>query len=368
MNGDDVVGVVGLGTVGSALRRRLQGVGVSVVGVDPDPNTKPDYADLAAVPPSCAALILCVPTPVAEPLRVLLDVVGHVNHLSAWIPQTVIVESTLPPGGALLLRRELRHECGLAYCPERHIPFGGEQNWVRLVSGFEPGSVQAAKRIYTVAGWTTTEGSPGEVELAKLLENAQRAVLIGWAAEFAALAKGLGVDPWEVYRLANTKRVGYLPMSHSAGVGGHCVSTGPQWLPLRGGSVLSAALGWLWEMPKFAAWAICAAGVRNHRLARQVVLVGCGYKPGAVGGPNPPALQLQRELEGRVTVILYDPLIEEYQLSQSVLSAALAGSDVVAIVQPQGVELLNFIVQNARRVVDCCGCIPQPLPANVERL
>jgi UDP-N-acetyl-D-mannosaminuronic acid dehydrogenase len=65
--------------------------------------------------------------------------------------------------------------------------------------------------------------------MTKLTENAFRDVNIAFANELSIVADGMGIDVWEVIRLANRHpRVNIL--SPGPGVGGHCIAVDPWFL------------------------------------------------------------------------------------------------------------------------------------------
>jgi UDP-N-acetyl-D-mannosaminuronic acid dehydrogenase len=73
---------------------------------------------------------------------------------------------------------------------------------------------------------TTTAAA---AEMTKLTENAFRDVNIAFANELSVIAGNLGIDVWEVIRLANRHpRVNIL--SPGPGVGGHCIAVDPWFL------------------------------------------------------------------------------------------------------------------------------------------
>jgi UDP-N-acetyl-D-mannosaminuronic acid dehydrogenase len=63
-------------------------------------------------------------------------------------------------------------------------------------------------------------------EMTKLVENAYRDVNIAFANELSIVADRMGLDVWEVIKLANRHpRVNIL--SPGPGVGGHCIAVDP---------------------------------------------------------------------------------------------------------------------------------------------
>src|SRR5262249_52319272 len=69
-----------------------------------------------------------------------------------------------------------------------------------------------------------------EAEMAKLLENTYRHVNIALVNEMARFSHDLGVDIWDVIRLASTKPFGFQAFSPGPGVGGHCIPIDPNYL------------------------------------------------------------------------------------------------------------------------------------------
>lgn len=160
----------------------------------------------------------------------------------------VILESTSPVGtteqvAALLaqLRPDLKvpgHSSGsadiaIAYCPERVLPGRILVELIendRVIGGITPRCARKALHFYRrfVRGACVTT-TVRAAEMTKLTENAFRDVNIAFANELSILAEGMGVDVWEVIRLANRHpRVNIL--SPGPGVGGHCIAVDPWFL------------------------------------------------------------------------------------------------------------------------------------------
>ena len=66
--------------------------------------------------------------------------------------------------------------------------------------------------------------------MAKILENAYRAVNIGLVNEMALIADKLGLDIWEVIEAAATKPFGFMKFTPGPGLGGHCLPVDPHYL------------------------------------------------------------------------------------------------------------------------------------------
>jgi UDP-N-acetyl-D-mannosaminuronic acid dehydrogenase len=145
---------------------------------------------------------------------------------------TVILESTSPVGTTEQLRdliaaRRPDLKCpgltsetpdlSIAYCPERVLPgkiLEELTNNDRSIGGITPRCARKALTFY------------------KLVENAYRDVNIAFANELSMVADTMGLDVWEVIRLANRHpRVNIL--TPGPGVGGHCIAVDP-WFIVHG--------------------------------------------------------------------------------------------------------------------------------------
>jgi UDP-N-acetyl-D-mannosaminuronic acid dehydrogenase len=157
----------------------------------------------------------------------------------------VILESTVPPGTTLQVSRwiaeerpdlRLPHEhpddpqVYVAHCPERVLPGRIMLELItndRLVGGLTEECARRAAALYRVfcRGEVVLTDAPS-AEMAKLVENSFRDVNIAFANELAEVCEAMGLDVWEVIRLANKHpRVNVL--NPGPGVGGHCIAVDP---------------------------------------------------------------------------------------------------------------------------------------------
>jgi UDP-N-acetyl-D-mannosaminuronic acid dehydrogenase len=164
---------------------------------------------------------------------------------------TVILESTSPVGATEQVRDAiaavrpdlalpgLTHgtpDVAIAYCPERVLPgriLEELTNNDRSIGGVTPRCARKALTFYKrfVRGTCVTTGARS-AEMTKLVENAYRDVNIAFANELSMIADAMGLDVWEVIRLANRHpRVNIL--SPGPGVGGHCIAVDP-WFIVHG--------------------------------------------------------------------------------------------------------------------------------------
>ncbi len=164
---------------------------------------------------------------------------------------TVILESTSPVGTTehlrdLIAARRPDLKCpgltaetpdvSIAYCPERVLPgkileeLAGND---RSIGGITPRCARKALAFYKrfVRGTCVTTDARS-AEMTKLVENAYRDVNIAFANELSMVADTMGLDVWEVIRLANRHpRVNIL--TPGPGVGGHCIAVDP-WFIVHG--------------------------------------------------------------------------------------------------------------------------------------
>lgn len=271
MNSINRVAVIGLGYIGLPTAAILATNGIDVTGVDVSQRTV-DAVNAGEVPfvepdlgvhvsgavsqghlrattetPSAEAYIVAVPTPFnADRTADLSYIEAAARGIAPQLKgeELVILESTSPPGATrhmadyiLALRPDLSLDGAegapvvyFAHCPERVLPGRVMIELVtndRIIGGISPTAAQLAKDLYAVF-------CQGEIlvtddvtaEMAKLVENSYRDVNIAFANELSVISDKLGIDVWELIRLANHHpRVNIL--QPGPGVGGHCIAVDP---------------------------------------------------------------------------------------------------------------------------------------------
>jgi UDP-N-acetyl-D-mannosaminuronic acid dehydrogenase len=200
--------------------------------------------------------VIAVPTPFAKDGRHTPDI-SYVLAAAANVAKVlkpgdaIILESTSPVGTTEAVRdliaadrpdlkmpglTEAIPDVSIAYCPERVLPGRILEELVgndRSVGGITPRCARKALAFYKrfVRGACVTTDARS-AEMTKLVENAYRDVNIGFANELSMVADAMGLDVWEVIRLANRHpRVNIL--SPGPGVGGHCIAVDP-WFIVHG--------------------------------------------------------------------------------------------------------------------------------------
>lgn len=268
------IAVIGLGYIGLPTCAVIAARGVAVVGVDVNaftvaevnagrsPVFEPDLdravADAVAGGtltasldvPTADVFLIAVPTPFVDDHRPDLTAVRAATASIA--PRlrggaVVILESTSPPYTTHRISRWLAearpdlvfpHQGGapdvhVAYCPERVLPGRIMSEMVtndRIVGGLTPRCGERAAEVYrTFCEGEVLVTDATSAEMVKLTENSFRDVNIAFANELASVCEEVGVDVWEVVRLANHHpRVSIL--NPGPGVGGHCIAVDPWFL------------------------------------------------------------------------------------------------------------------------------------------
>jgi len=198
--------------------------------------------------------VIAVPTPFGENHAPDIGYVLKATTTVATVLKagdTVILESTSPVGTTeklaeflAQLRPDLKipghctgtPDVAVAYCPERVLPGRIVVELIdndRCIGGITARCSRKALQFYRrfVRGACVTTTARA-AEMTKLVENAFRDVNIAFANELSVVAEGMGIDVWEVIRLANRHpRVNIL--SPGPGVGGHCIAVDP-WFIVHG--------------------------------------------------------------------------------------------------------------------------------------
>ncbi len=193
--------------------------------------------DAASALASSSEIIVAVGVPVINGIPDLSYIKSAVKTISAHLRngQLVIIRSTVTPGTTRHVLQPILESTGLqaekdfylAYAPERIAEgraFEEFENMPTIIAGVGPKSRQRAKELLSIVTRADLiEASSIEVaEISKVFENISRDVDIAMVNEFSTITKALGIDIFEVIKLANThKRVNLL--TPGPGVGGYCL-------------------------------------------------------------------------------------------------------------------------------------------------
>lgn len=266
------VSMIGLGYIGLPTAAVIASRGMGVVGVDINQYAvdtinqgrihivEPDLEALVhevvrtgklratTTPEAADAFLIAVPTPFKGDHEPDLAYVESAARSIAPVLKKgdlVILESTSPVGATEQMalwfaeaRQDLTfpHQAGenadinLAYCPERVLPGKVIHELVendRVVGGMTRRCADRAAGLYkTFVKGECIITNARTAEMCKLTENSFRDVNIAFANELSLICDELGINVWELIRLANHHpRVRIL--QPGPGVGGHCIAVDP---------------------------------------------------------------------------------------------------------------------------------------------
>jgi len=419
-NKEALIGIVGLGYVGLPLMLRYNAIGYQVLGIDIDEdkvgklNAGESYiehipADKIATArqrgfeattdfqrvSECAALILCVPTPLnkyREP-----DMSFVINTTDALKPylragQVVSLESTTYPGTTeeeLLPRVQERglvvgESIFLVYSPEREDP--GNPNFEtrtipKVIGGHTPACLEVGVALYEQAiDQVVSVSSTKAAEMTKLLENIHRAVNIGLVNEMKVVADRMGIDIFEVVDAAATKPFGFTAYYPGPGLGGHCIPIDPFYLTWKAREYglhtrfieLSGEVNQ--AMPEYVLSKLMDGLNESGKALKgsKVLVLGIAYKKNVDDMRESPSVEIMELIEAKGGVVAYsDPHVpvfpkmreHNFKLKSEALTAEnLANFDAVVLATDHDKFDYELIKQHAKLIVDSRGKYRAPAP------
>jgi len=332
------------------------------------------------------AIIIAVQTPVENATielkylhKACEDVAGAVKEGTL-----VIIESTVPPGTCSKLVRPIFERRGfrdgksffLAYCPERIAPGNSLTEFLnndRIIGYDEPASGKKAIELFT----KVTEGEIHTTDIitaetVKLVENTARDVYIAFANEVSRICSNIGIDAWEVIKLANTHpRVKIL--KPGPGVGGPCLTKDPYMLlqnykddNSRENSIIKYAR-LINDSMYQDVLKLIHSGFSKEFKGKKIAILGTAYKPEVSDARSSPSEKVIRALidEG-FEVWAYDPFCEETfgaKKAKDLVEAINGASCCVFMVghnEFSGIELGQLAKNMSERkfIVDATGVLP----------
>lgn len=268
------ISVIGLGYIGLPTAAMFASRKMEVIGVDVNQRAvdtinkgeihivEPDldmvvhaavhegYLRATTAPEPAEAFLIAVPTPFKgenhEPDLSYIEAASRAIAPVLASGNLVILESTSPVGATEAVAAWLAEarpdltfpqahgegsDIRIAHCPERVLPGKVMQELItndRVIGGMTPRCSEEAVRLYKtfMTGDCVIASGPRVAEMAKLTENSFRDVNIAFANELSIICDKLGMDVWELIRLANRHpRVNML--QPGPGVGGHCIAVDP---------------------------------------------------------------------------------------------------------------------------------------------
>jgi UDP-N-acetyl-D-mannosaminuronic acid dehydrogenase len=383
---DHQVAVIGLGYIGLPTAALLASYGWTVCGVDVSPRVVEtvnaggvhiEERDLdklvhdaitaqtlvaSTEVPTASFYMIAVPTPLGpdnSPDISYVEAAARAIAPKILPGACVIVESTSPVGTTERVAQiisELRPDIvvprdgcdddadiALAYCPERVLPGRIVNELVhndRVIGGVTAACAERAAVLYTsfVKGdclYTTARVA----ETVKLVENSFRDVNIAFANELSMIADVIGVDVWEVIRLANRHpRVNIL--QPGPGVGGHCIAVDP-WFLVAGAPSAARLVRTAREVNDYKA-VHTESKIRALLDAApegKVALLGLAFKPDIDDFRESPALEIAHGLShthgDRILVV--EPFTDE-------LPKAFAGTGATLVTLDAALRQAEIVV------------------------
>jgi UDP-N-acetyl-D-mannosaminuronic acid dehydrogenase len=414
------VSVIGLGYIGLPTAAMFASRKVQVIGVDINQDAvdiinqgrihivEPDldiivhaavtegYLRATTKPEPADAFLIAVPTPFKDDRAPDLTYVKAAAESIAPVlakGNTVILESTSPVGTTEAMiewlaaaRPDLRFpvagadadaiDIHVAYCPERVLPGRVVTELIendRIIGGITPACSQRAAEIYRVFVLGELLFSNARTaEMAKLTENAFRDVNIAFANELSLISDKIGIDVWELIRLANHHpRVNIL--QPGCGVGGHCIAVDPWFIvdktPEQARLIRTAREvndskpEWVRERIRTEVAALVAAGKAEQDI--KVAVLGLAFKPDIDDLRESPALHIAEKIaaDSRTQLMLSEPNVEALPASLSALplvspAEAIASADVIAVLVKHRpfVELAQQLREHPH-VIDAVGIL-----------
>jgi UDP-N-acetyl-D-mannosaminuronic acid dehydrogenase len=415
----DTISIIGLGYIGlptaavfASRKKRVIGVDVNQEAVDTinlgqihivEPEldiivhsaVSAGYLRATTQPEPADAFLIAVPTPFKDGHQPDLDYIESACRSIAPVLRKgnlVILESTSPVGATEQMADWLARfrpdltfpqthgdasDIRVAHCPERVLPGHVLRELVqndRVIGGMTPRCSEAASRLYKVF----VEGdcvltNARTAEMCKLTENSFRDVNIAFANELSIICDKLGINVWELIRLANRHpRVNIL--QPGPGVGGHCIAVDPWFIVSKtpdearlirtAREVNDSKPEWVLDRVKIA--------IADYRLAHPgktardvtVACFGLAFKPDIDDLRESPALEITSRLvqahPGPVWAVEPHVEVVPYSLAQgcSLKTAheALAGADIlVLLVDHKAFKQISPAELDGRRVVDTRG-------------
>jgi len=406
---DRTFGVVGLGYVGLPLAVEAARSGIRTLGFDIDAGVVAEVNDGCSHVPdltpgdveavrgagfleattamdrlgACQAIAICVPTPLSRTRDPDISAILAASRAVAATlnpGQLVVLESTTYPGTTrevvlpILEAGGLRagHDFFLCFSPERVDP--GNARWKtgntpRVIGGVTPRCTEVGLDFYSRFVEEMVPVSSAEAaELAKILENAFRAVNIGLVNEMALIADRLGLDIWEVIDAAATKPFGFMKFTPGPGLGGHCLPVDPHYLSWKMRSMdyrtrfIDVATEINAAMPAFVTDKV-REGLNRARKpvnGSRILLLGVAYKKDVDDVRESPAHAILDLLERDGAEVSYhDPHVPLWQLPEGrtlasikLNAVALGAADAVVIVTDHTLFEPAFIHEHAILLID----------------
>ncbi|MEX5340043.1 UDP-N-acetyl-D-mannosamine dehydrogenase [Pseudomonas sp. I2] len=342
------LGYIGLPTAAVFASRKKQVIGVDVNAkavetinqgnihiVEPDLDmvvhaaVTNGYLRATSVPEPADAFLIAVPTPFKADYEPDLSYIESACKAIAPVLKTgdlVILESTSPVGATEQMSAWLAEaradltfpqthgedsDIRIAHCPERVLPGHVLRELVqndRVIGGMTPKCSTAAASLYQIF----VEGecvitNARTAEMCKLTENSFRDTNIAFANELSIICDELGINVWELIRLANRHpRVNIL--QPGPGVGGHCIAVDPWFIVSKtpelarlirtAREVNDSKPFWVLDKAKLAVAEYLQANADKTAKDVTIACLGLAFKPDIDDLRESPAVSIVQHIQG----------------------------------------------------------------------
>lgn len=219
-------------------------------------------------------------------------------------------------------RPELKGKIHYAFCPERAIPGNTLYELIhndRVVGGVNEASTEKAVAFYsTFIKGAILPADDKVAEMVKLSENAFRDVNIAYANELSIVCDELGINVWDVIRLANHHpRVNIL--QPGPGVGGHCIAIDPWFIVAASKAGNAKLMKQAREIndgkPHWVVGKVVEAVAKTNKENPTVGLLGLAFKPNVDDLRESPSLKVAGLLKSalKANIIACEPYVEELE-------------------------------------------------------
>ena len=412
-----IVSVIGLGYIGLPTAAVLASNEIKVIGVDVNQQTidtinsgrihiiepgldvlvsealKKGYLKAVIKPQKADVFMIAVPTPLGNGNKPDLSFVKSAAKAIAPVLEKgnlVILESTSPVGTTEKLTMWMRDErsdisfpefgnnnfladIAVAHCPERVLPGKVLRELIennRIIGGISDNCARQAKDLYKIfvhADCLLTDSRTAE--LCKLVENSFRDVNIAFANELSLISDKLGVNVWNLIKLANQHpRVNIL--QPGPGVGGHCIAVDPWFIsdsaPNESKLIQTARLV-NDNKPNFVIDKInkSVKAIGRNRSDIKIVCLGLSFKPDIDDLRESPALEiaLKIRLMGFSELMLVEPNISNIpselkheSVCLSSFEKAIKASDIVVLlVDHTPFKSIDLNELSGKQIIDTRG-------------
>ncbi len=413
------IGVIGLGYVGLPLSLRFAEKGFCTIGFDIDSSkvnklnncktyinhiTEKDIKKALnkgfiatsnyKLIQSVDVIIICVPTPLNKKNNPDLSYIkSTLNSIGPFLSknQLLILESTSYPGTTeeiildFVNKKSLKKTAlsvgenfFIGYSPEREDP-GNEKysikNIPKIVSGVTKNCLEVTDILYSqIVNKTVNVSSTKVAEMAKILENIQRAVNIGMMNEMKIICSKLDINIFEVIDAASTKPFGFMPFYPGPGLGGHCIPIDPFYLSWKANKsginteFINLAASFNLKMPLYVIKKIIEAllsiGIKIQN--SKILILGLSYKKNIDDIRESPSLKIIDLLLRKGAHIQYsDPYINsipstrKYNIKLNSVKLSpknLKFYDAVVLLTDHDSYNYDLIFKHSKIIIDTKGC------------